>query len=96
MISKVHSTPAGAVAELGAGARIAVGGFGLCGIPDALIQAIAESTATNLEVFSNNCAVDVFAVVDVTGHGTLGVRELAPGVALGDLIAATDAPLDLP
>ncbi|WNG83416.1 CoA transferase subunit A [Mycobacterium sp. ITM-2016-00316] len=58
MASKVYSTAAEAVVDIGDGARIAVGGFGLCGIPDALIQAIADATATNLEVFSNNCGVD--------------------------------------
>ncbi|MDZ7887104.1 MAG: CoA transferase subunit A [Mycobacterium sp.] len=58
MASKVYSSAADAVADIGDGARIAVGGFGLCGIPDALIQAIADATATGLEVFSNNCGVD--------------------------------------
>lgn len=58
MASKVYSSAAEAVADIGDGARIAVGGFGLCGIPDALIQAVADTTATGLEVFSNNCGVD--------------------------------------
>ncbi|WP_082950016.1 CoA transferase subunit A [Mycobacterium sp. ACS4331] len=56
--SKVYSTPAEAVGDISDGARIAVGGFGLCGIPDALIRAIADSTTTDLEVYSNNCGVD--------------------------------------
>lgn len=58
MTLKVYDTAAAAVADIGDGARIAVGGFGLCGIPDALIQAIADASVTNLEVFSNNCGVD--------------------------------------
>lgn len=58
MTSKVCSTAAEAIADIGDGARLAVGGFGLCGIPDALIRAIADTTATNLEVVSNNCGVD--------------------------------------
>lgn len=58
MASKVYGTAAEAVADIGDGAHIAVGGFGLCGIPDALIRAIADGTATNLEVYSNNCGVD--------------------------------------
>ncbi|MHC9295386.1 CoA transferase subunit A [Mycobacterium sp. LTG2003] len=58
MSSKVYATAADAVADIASGATIAVGGFGLCGIPDALIAAIAESTATDFEVFSNNCGVD--------------------------------------
>ncbi|WNG83415.1 3-oxoacid CoA-transferase subunit B [Mycobacterium sp. ITM-2016-00316] len=35
------------------------------------------------------------AVLDITAQGTLLVRELAPGVDFADLVAATDAPLDL-
>jgi 3-oxoacid CoA-transferase subunit A len=47
-----------AVADIGDGSSLAVGGFGLCGIPDRLIAALAESGARDLEVFSNNCGVD--------------------------------------
>ncbi|WP_241383698.1 CoA transferase subunit A [Rhodococcus sp. CH91] len=64
MATKVFETAAEAVADVRDGATLAVGGFGLCGIPDILIQAIADSGATDLEVFSNNCGVD--------GHG-LGI-----------------------
>jgi 3-oxoacid CoA-transferase subunit A len=39
-------------------ATLAVGGFGLCGVPSVLIQALLESTAKDLEVVSNNCGVD--------------------------------------
>ncbi|MEH3136170.1 CoA transferase subunit B [Mycolicibacterium neoaurum] len=35
------------------------------------------------------------AVLDITTHGTLTVRELAPGVEFADVVAATEAPLDL-
>lgn len=58
MAGKVYTSAASAVADIGDGATIAVGGFGLCGIPDALIEAIAETDASELEVFSNNCGVD--------------------------------------
>ncbi|KQY01305.1 succinyl-CoA--3-ketoacid-CoA transferase [Mycobacterium sp. Root135] len=58
MSSKVYDGAATAVADIPTGATLAVGGFGLCGIPDVLIQAIADSNATDLEVFSNNCGVD--------------------------------------
>jgi 3-oxoacid CoA-transferase subunit A len=46
------------VADIGDGSSLAVGGFGLCGIPDALIAALAELGAGDLEVFSNNCGID--------------------------------------
>jgi 3-oxoacid CoA-transferase subunit A len=58
MRSKVFLSPAAAVADIPSGATLAVGGFGLCGIPDALIAALAESGASDLEVFSNNCGTD--------------------------------------
>ncbi|CAN5660627.1 CoA transferase subunit A [soil metagenome] len=58
MTSKVYSSAADAVADIGDGAHIAVGGFGLCGIPDVLIRALADSSASALEVYSNNCGVD--------------------------------------
>src|ERR1700712_4039306 len=58
MPSKVYQSAAEAVADISDGATLAVGGFGLCGIPDQLIEALAESSATDLEVFSNNCGVD--------------------------------------
>jgi 3-oxoacid CoA-transferase subunit A len=40
------------------GITIMAGGFGLCGIPQALIDAIRDSGATNLTVVSNNCGID--------------------------------------
>ncbi|MGB7238802.1 MAG: CoA transferase subunit A [Rhodococcus sp. (in: high G+C Gram-positive bacteria)] len=58
MAGKVYESAASAVADIGDGSSVAVGGFGLCGIPDALIQAIGETDASDLEVFSNNCGVD--------------------------------------
>ncbi|MFI5718606.1 CoA transferase subunit A [Nocardia sp. NPDC051750] len=58
MGTKIAGTAAEAVVDIGNGATIAVGGFGLCGIPDALISALAGTGARDLEVFSNNCGVD--------------------------------------
>ena len=40
------------------GQLLAVGGFGLCGIPEALIDALRDSGAKNLTVVSNNAGVD--------------------------------------
>jgi 3-oxoacid CoA-transferase subunit A len=47
-----------AVADIGDGASLAVGGFGLCGIPLVLIEALLKQGATDLQTVSNNCGVD--------------------------------------
>lgn len=57
-MSKVFGTASAAVADIQDGMSLAVGGFGACGIPDALIKAIDAAGATNLEVFTNNCGVE--------------------------------------
>ena len=44
------------------GMLIAAGGFGLCGIPELLIDAIVASGVRNLTVASNNCGVDGFGL----------------------------------
>jgi 3-oxoacid CoA-transferase subunit A len=44
------------------GQLLAVGGFGLCGIPEALIDALQASGAKNLTVVSNNAGVDGFGL----------------------------------
>ncbi|MGW5984431.1 CoA transferase subunit A [Streptomyces anulatus] len=60
-MTRVCGSAAEAVADIPSGASLAVGGFGLCGIPDALTEAIARGPATDLRVVSNNCGTD--------GHG---------------------------
>jgi 3-oxoacid CoA-transferase subunit A len=57
-MDKVVPTAAEAVADVPSGASLAVGGFGLCGIPTVLIEAVLDSGVTDLEVVSNNCGVD--------------------------------------
>jgi 3-oxoacid CoA-transferase subunit A len=44
------------------GQLLAVGGFGLCGIPEALIDALRDSGASNLTAISNNAGVDGFGL----------------------------------
>jgi 3-oxoacid CoA-transferase subunit A len=57
-MDKVVHSAAEAVADIGDGASLAVGGFGLCGIPSVLIRAVLDAGVTDLEVVSNNCGVD--------------------------------------
>jgi len=49
---------AAAVADIPSGATLIVGGFGLCGIPENLILALAERDVNGLTCVSNNCGVD--------------------------------------
>ena len=64
MIDKVvkAATPreaaAKAVADIPSGATLVVGGFGLCGIPENLIGALADRPVKDLTCVSNNCGVD--------------------------------------
>jgi len=57
-MGKVVGSAAAAVADIGDGASVAVGGFGLCGIPTVLIRALLDLGTTDLRVVSNNCGVD--------------------------------------
>jgi len=57
-MDKVIGSAAEAVADIPDGASLAVGGFGLCGIPSALIAALHDQGTTDLHAVSNNCGVD--------------------------------------
>jgi 3-oxoacid CoA-transferase subunit A len=57
-VDKRVASAAEAVAEIPSGASIAVGGFGLVGVPIVLIRALLERDVADLEVVSNNCGVD--------------------------------------
>ena len=57
-LDKLVGSAAEAVADIHSGASIAVGGFGLAGIPWILIDALLEQGADNLTIVSNNCGVD--------------------------------------
>ena len=57
-MDKRVSSAAEAVEDVRSGASLAVGGFGLCGVPSALIAALLDSGVDELETVSNNCGVD--------------------------------------
>ena len=57
-MDKVVASAAEAVADIASGSSLAVGGFGLCGIPTALIEALLAAGVDQLETVSNNCGVD--------------------------------------
>ncbi|MFY9514396.1 MAG: CoA transferase subunit A [Rubrivivax sp.] len=60
---KVYPSAAAALAGIvHDGQLLAVGGFGLCGIPEALIAALRDTGVKNLTVISNNAGVDGFGL----------------------------------
>lgn len=62
-ISKVYPSAKAALADIVADNQtIAVGGFGLCGIPEALILALKETSVSGLTCISNNAGVDDFGL----------------------------------
>jgi 3-oxoacid CoA-transferase subunit A len=69
MIDKVVPTAADAVADIPSGASLAVGGFGLVGVPEVLITALLVQGASDLETVSNNCGTAGFGLgVLLTAH----------------------------
>jgi 3-oxoacid CoA-transferase subunit A len=62
-MSKLYPSAAAALADVVRdGQTIAVGGFGLCGIPEALIAALRDSGVRGLTCISNNAGVDGFGL----------------------------------
>jgi 3-oxoacid CoA-transferase subunit A len=57
-MNKIIDSPAQAVADLFDGAVVMAGGFGLCGIPASLIDAVRQHGAKDLTCISNNAGVD--------------------------------------
>jgi 3-oxoacid CoA-transferase subunit A len=61
-MDKVKKDAREAVADIPSGATILAGGFGLCGIPENCIRALAALGAKELTFVSNNCGVDDFGL----------------------------------
>jgi 3-oxoacid CoA-transferase subunit A len=61
-MDKVVSGPAEAVNGIVNGSSLAVGGFGLCGVPSVLIGELHHLGVTDLEAVSNNCGVDTWGL----------------------------------
>lgn len=62
MTGKVMTSAQEAVRDVQDGATLVVGGFGLCGIPEAAIAALRDRGVRDLTAVSNNCGVDDFGL----------------------------------
>jgi 3-oxoacid CoA-transferase subunit A len=80
-VNKVFPSAEAAVADIIDGATIMVGGFGLCGIPENLIEAVRARGVRNLTVISNNAGVDGFGVGRWLENGQ--IRKII-GTYIGD------------
>lgn len=58
VMSKVVASAGTSIAEMVSGASVALGEFGLCGIPSNLIDAVYDKGISDLWAISNNCRVD--------------------------------------
>ncbi|HEX7353797.1 MAG TPA: CoA transferase subunit A [Mycobacteriales bacterium] len=70
-MDKVVASAAEAVADVTDGASVAVGGFGLCGVPYALLAALHAQGTTGLRTVSNNCGVDGMGLGLLLGAGRI-------------------------
>jgi len=59
---KIFENPEDAIADIPDGAKLLVGGFGLCGIPENLIEALVKKGSRGLTAVSNNAGVDDFGL----------------------------------
>jgi len=60
--AKIYENAIDAVKDIPDGAKVLVGGFGLCGIPENLIDALSKTGVKNLTCVSNNAGVDNFGL----------------------------------
>jgi 3-oxoacid CoA-transferase subunit A len=68
---KVVASAEEAIQDVCDGASIMVGGFGLCGMPENLIRALAKMGVKNLTTISNNAGVDRFGVGLLLSNGQI-------------------------
>jgi 3-oxoacid CoA-transferase subunit A len=70
-LDKTVASASEAVRDISSGSSLAVGGFGLCGNPMQLIEAVLESGVGGLHVYSNNCGVDDWGLGILLANGRI-------------------------
>ena len=59
---EIYRTAQEAIKDIPSKSTLLVGGFGLCGVPENLIKAVAQTQINELTVVSNNAAVDNYGL----------------------------------
>jgi 3-oxoacid CoA-transferase subunit A len=70
-VDKTFASAAEAVADIPSGSMLAVGGFGLVGVPVTLIRALLAQGVGHFEVVSNNCGVDGWGLGELLSAGRI-------------------------
>ena len=70
-MDKTYPSAADAVADIADGSTMAVGGFGLVGVPIVLIRALLAQGTTDLRVVSNNCGIDGWGLGELLAAGRI-------------------------
>ncbi|MCX7522264.1 CoA transferase subunit A [Microbacterium sp. STN6] len=70
-MDKTYRSAAEAVADIADGSSLAVGGFGLVGVPIVLIRALLAQGTSDLRVVSNNCGVDGWGLGELLSEGRI-------------------------
>ena len=70
-MNKVVSSAEEATKDIQDGATLMVGGFGLCGVPEDLIEALARKGVKNLTTISNNAGVDDYGLGKLLSQGQI-------------------------
>ena len=87
MVNKVYPSAAAALEGIvHDGQTLAVGGFGLCGIPEALIDALRDTGVKDLTVISNNAGVDGFGLGKLLETAALVQRRINPGLRVSGVL----------
>ncbi len=98
MKSKLAQQAVDLVRQIPDGAIIAVGGFGACGTPIALIDALVEAGPRDLWIVSNNCGTDDYGLGRLLRNGQLRrvtASYVGDNGVLADMYAAGGIELEL-
>ncbi len=97
-MNKVVANADEAIRDIEAGATLMIGGFGLCGIPENLIDALARKGVRDLNTISNNVGVDDFGLGILLANGQIRSHKgsyVGENKLLEDMVIAGKIDLEL-